>query len=366
MRPTGFVEQNDNSSVPFRQYDYAAEASSTAKSYTRSSGQCRAVDESYPYGWVQNAYDVKDCKSVCDNDPGCIAFDFKGSRCETYGGLQTKRSSWSQHQPGRTEDIVYTGTACHRCEGYACAVRTDWYTPPPSITHDERTYQKFWWFKAGSAWPPGKTDVLGDEHGSCEASASVCLQRMPAGMEEDSARLIAIDSVGNQFEWAFSSSNKVAHAAWLAFTLGKTTAHVSGESWDPKVIHGVKFERGQDNFMYRDQDGIRSLLLDDDGCDCHSTLSMGHAMCKEGCSAMYGNCRIKGGVDKLSDKIDTGTKGSGSKCTGPATDYGLSLYYYPPITTTTTTTTTSMAAFRSCASSVGIHMSMLAAMSFGM
>ena len=29
---------------------------------------------------------------------------------------------------------------------------------------------------------------------------------------------------------------------------------------------------------YRDQNGIRSLMLDDDGCDCHSTLSMGHAM----------------------------------------------------------------------------------------
>jgi hypothetical protein len=129
-------------------------------------------------------------------------------------------------------------------------------------------------------------------------------------------------------EWSFASSNAVAHAAWLAFTAGTVASSVSGTTWAPTVINGSVTGSAQDNFMYRDQDGIRSLMLDDDGCDCHSTLSMGHAMCGSTCSSSYGNCGISGGVDKLSDAVVTGTEGSGTSCTGPATDYGLTLYYY--------------------------------------
>jgi hypothetical protein len=69
--------------------------------------------------------------------------------------------------------------------------------------------------------------------------------------------------------------------------------------------------------MYRKQDGITSFLLDDDGCDCVSSLSMGHGMCGSGCSNSYTDCSIPGGVDVLNDP----------GCNGPGLDHGLVLYY---------------------------------------
>ncbi|CAE7318762.1 unnamed protein product [Symbiodinium pilosum] len=194
---------------------------------------------------------------------------------------------------------------------------------------DDKTYQKFWWFKKGSKWPTGKTDVLGDNFGDCKSSDAVCFQKLPE-VKEEGLLLLAIDSEGNQFEWTFDSLNPVAHAAYKALRHGTTASKVSGATWAPRVIKGSITGSAQDTFMYRDQDGIRSFMLDDDGCDCHSTLSMGHAMCGGGCSQSYGNCKITGGVDKLSDAQMTGSAGSGHHCTGPATDYGLSLYYYAP------------------------------------
>jgi hypothetical protein len=44
----------------------------------------------------------------------------------------------------------------------------------------------------------------------------------------------------------------------------------------------------QDSFMYRDQQGVKSFLLDDDNCDCLSTLSMGHGLCGTTFSTSYG------------------------------------------------------------------------------
>jgi hypothetical protein len=43
--------------------------------------------------------------------------------------------------------------------------------------------------------------------------------------------------------------------------------------------------------MYRGQEGVKSLLLDDDNCDCLSTLSMGHGLCGTGFSTQYGPVR---------------------------------------------------------------------------
>jgi hypothetical protein len=40
--------------------------------------------------------------------------------------------------------------------------------------------------------------------------------------------------------------------------------------------------------MYRDQQGVKSFLLDDDNCDCLSTLSMGHGLCGTTFSTSYG------------------------------------------------------------------------------
>jgi len=189
-----------------------------------------------------------------------------------------------------------------------------------------KTYNKFWWFTKGSSWPAGKADVLGDSFGTCDDGDKVCFQRLPK-VEEKDLELLAVDDVGNQFRWKFDASNSVAHAAFEAFRHGKTTQKTQGPAWAPEVLKGSVTSGAQDTLMYRDQDGIRSFMLDDDACDCHSTLSMGHAMCGSGCNQQYGNCQIKGGVDKLSDRAETGGEGSGSSCTGPATDHGLTLYF---------------------------------------
>ncbi|CAJ1395034.1 unnamed protein product [Effrenium voratum] len=191
-----------------------------------------------------------------------------------------------------------------------------------------RVYEKFWWYKKGTPWPVGKTDVLGEEFGTCEDEDEVCFQRLPSKLTENGLFLLAIDDLNNQLEWHFDPDNPVAHAAFNAMKHGTTSHFVNGAGWDPRILRGSKTANGQDTFMYRDQNGIRSLMLDDDGCDCHSTLSMGHAMCGDSCNDHYGKCKILGGVDKLSDRAETGGEGSGKVCTGPATDHGLTLYYY--------------------------------------
>ena len=47
--------------------------------------------------------------------------------------------------------------------------------------------------------------------------------------------------------------------------------------------------------MYRSQSGIKSLLLDDDNCDCLSTMNIGHAMCGASSTSQAR------GVDRLYD-----------------------------------------------------------------
>jgi hypothetical protein len=52
-------------------------------------------------------------------------------------------------------------------------------------------------------------------------------------------------------------------------------------------------------------------MLDDDTCDCHSTLSAGHGMCGSGYASSYGQGYTPIGVDELSDdecKADSAPK----------------------------------------------------------
>lgn len=81
-------------------------------------------------------------------------------------------------------------------------------------------------------------------------------------------------------------------------------------------VIGPHPNRVQDSFMYRSQNGVRSVLLDDDNCDCLSTLSMGHGMCNSGFSTSYGPAQ-RFGVDVLYD----------THCQTPDPKHGLSLYF---------------------------------------
>ena len=67
--------------------------------------------------------------------------------------------------------------------------------------------------------------------------------------------------------------------------------------------------------MYRMEHGIASLLLDDDNCDCQTTLNLGHGMCYAGYSTSFGPEKL--GVDLLYDP----------GCHTPSPDNGLTLYF---------------------------------------
>ena len=82
------------------------------------------------------------------------------------------------------------------------------------------------------------------------------------------------------------------------------------------LVIGPQPNANQDSFMYRAQNGVRSLLLDDDNCDCYSTLSMGHGMCTSSFSTSYGPSG-RFGVDLLYDTY----------CQTPDPKRGLALYF---------------------------------------
>merc|ERR1712187_204960 len=179
--------------------------------------------------------------------------------------------------------------------------------------------KKFWWYNAETPFPKTKKDVFGDQAGSCKTDQPVCFQKLPGGLNEAKTEIMAADSVGTVYKWRFDPSNKVAHASFLAMQQGKDISHgaVGSAAWNPTVLKGKSHPTHQDSVMYRKQDGIKSFLLDDDKCDCKSTLSLGHAMCGTGCSQNYGDCKIPGGVDILRD----------DGCRGPNHKNGLAIYF---------------------------------------
>ena len=66
------------------------------------------------------------------------------------------------------------------------------------------------------------------------------------------------------------------------------------------MLYGQVPRQTQDSFMHREQNGVRSILLDDDGCDCYSSLNIGHGMCFDGHNTNFGPVG-QYGVDSLYD-----------------------------------------------------------------
>ena len=107
---------------------------------------------------------------------------------------------------------------------------------------------------------------------------------------------------GSVFEWNFGSGTTTASRAWQAFHDHSITGTGTNTgTWAPKIHAGSWSGAAQDSFQYRAQNGIKSVMLDDDNCDCHTTLSMGHGMCGGGYSSSYGSGYTPIGVDELSD-----------------------------------------------------------------
>ena len=185
-------------------------------------------------------------------------------------------------------------------------------------------WRRFWWYDAvaaDSTWPADETDVLGAPYGTCRPNASHCFGRLPEHLKQDSTLLLAVDGVGNAFRWKFDAANPTSHAAWRAFHDHAETPNAAvrnGRPWNPEVMAGALAAgfRPQDSFMYRDQYGLKSVLLDDDNCDCLSTLNFGSGMCLAGQDTKYGPAR-EFGVDNLNDP----------GCQTPKPTNSLSLYF---------------------------------------
>jgi len=132
--------------------------------------------------------------------------------------------------------------------------------------------------------------------------------------------MLAIDSQGNEYLWSFGAATPVAHAAWRAFhdheVISYGEAKDISPAWNPNVLKGVSPAQYQDPFMYREEEGVKSALLDDDNCDCYPSLSLGHALCSSGHNTNYGPTG-QYGVDALYD----------SYCNVPRQDVGLTLYF---------------------------------------
>ena len=158
------------------------------------------------------------------------------------------------------------------------------------------------------------------DFGHCQANDPYCFGRLPSDAIEASTEMLAIDSEGNEYFWSFGADTPVAHAAWRAFhdheVIPDGDVLDVSTGWNPVVLKGNMPERSQDSFMYREEEGVKSVLLDDDNCDCYSSLSVGHALCLSGHDTYYGPTG-QYGVDGLYD----------SHCHVPRQSVGLILYF---------------------------------------
>ncbi|XP_014681621.1 PREDICTED: uncharacterized protein LOC106821367 [Priapulus caudatus] len=166
----------------------------------------------------------------------------------------------------------------------------------PTIEIDGARWRSFWWYTA-NAWP---TDVLQVEYGSCKASDRFCFGRLPPRLLEAETEILAADSSGNMYRWQFDVNNPTAHAAWRAFHDHEEVKVTNDQAWNPVVISGTAPKAVQDSFMYRKQNGVASLILDDDNCDCLSTINIGHGLCLDAFSTKYAQANVYG-VDHLYD-----------------------------------------------------------------
>ena len=189
-----------------------------------------------------------------------------------------------------------------------------------TLSSPNGTWTAFWWYDVNITWPSDENDVLGYDFGHCQSSDPYCFCRLPLDAIEALTEMLAVDSQGNEYKWSFQPNNSVAHAAWRAFhdheVIPKGEVIHATPAWNPEVLNGITPEKDQDTFMYREEEGVKSVLLDDDGCDCYSSLSFGHAMCGSSHSTSYGPTG-QYGVDVLYDP----------GCMVPRPGIGLTLYF---------------------------------------
>jgi hypothetical protein len=143
-------------------------------------------------------------------------------------------------------------------------------------------FTRFWHYDGGegAAWPEGSDDVLGDEYGSCQ-SEDFCFGRLPEWLSEKGAQLVVFDG-STTVSFDFNPDCDTAHAAWQAFHDHATGRVSNGCNWTPTLLQGEFHTILPDNtdcWAYDDSWGVKSFLLDDDGCYCASAIEAGKIMC---------------------------------------------------------------------------------------
>ena len=178
-----------------------------------------------------------------------------------------------------------------------------------------------WWWYTGVGWPGHETEALGHPFGTFDSSSHYGFQRLPEGLDKEQVELLAKDGDGNIYKWDFASPSATAQQVWDSFTLGTQGVwNNAGDAWNPEVIAGSFFNTDQDAWQYRDSEGVVSFMLDDDTCDCKSTLNAGHAMCGSSWNQVYAQpdgAYLRYGVDTLND----------GGCRGPVPERILELFY---------------------------------------
>jgi hypothetical protein len=131
--------------------------------------------------------------------------------------------------------------------------------------------------------------------------------------------LLAMDSKGASLALTFSSGNNVAFNTYRAFTgqisPGTAVTITNGNVWTPTVLTSsgeALASAATDSFLFRTEQGVASLLIDDDNCDCQTVLNLGSSMCLA--SGQFTNGAI--GVDDLMD----------DGCGSPQQTLGVNLY----------------------------------------
>lgn len=184
-------------------------------------------------------------------------------------------------------------------------------------------WTKFWWYDGttGNGWPSTETAVLEHSFGTFDKDNYYGFQRLPSYLNKDEVELLAVDGVGNIYKWDFADGSATAQYAWNSFYSGTEGRWSSAGAWQPTLITGQQISQGQDSWQYREEHGVKSFMLDDDNCDCYSTLSAGHGMCGAGFNSQYAQ-PIEGaenrfGVDALYDP----------GCQGPTPERKLELFF---------------------------------------
>lgn len=189
------------------------------------------------------------------------------------------------------------------------------------MTTDDGGWTKWWWHDIGSdTFPTSEDDMLGHNFGDFNVDSKYAYQKLPSYLNKSTTEILAKDGVGTIYRWDFNSSTKTSQSVWNAFSQGietGATESVNAGAWNPTAISGIFHGTAQDSFMYRMQGGLKGFILDDDNCDCISTLNAGGNMCGATWNSGYGDGIFGFGVDNLYDNA----------CNTPESNKSLFIYF---------------------------------------